>query len=76
LAAQLAEHVSCVEVISPDNTLDEMLGSAERPGKRELYFQAGAFEFWLCDMSGRMSFYDATGQIQKSRLCPGFPDQI
>jgi Uma2 family endonuclease len=66
----------CIEILSPTNTIDEMLGTAIRPGKRELYFQAGALEFWLCDETGKMSFYDSTGQIQKSRLCPGFPDRV
>src|SRR5258708_7446208 len=34
----------CVEILSPSNTADEMFGTTERPGKRELYFQAGAKE--------------------------------
>ena len=53
-----------------------MLGTPERPGKRELYLQAGAQEFWLCDETGRMSFHAATGPMSKSLLWPGFPDQI
>jgi len=51
-------------------------GSPEKPGKRELYFRAGASEFWVCDESGRLSFYGSSGQIQKSALCPGFPDKV
>ena len=66
----------CVELLSPAHTLAEMLGSPDKPGKRELYFRAGASEFWVCDESGRLSFYDSAGPIQKSALCPGFPDQV
>jgi Uma2 family endonuclease len=66
----------CIEVLSPTNTIEEMLGTPEKPGKRDLYFQAGAVEFWLCDESGKMSFYGRTGQMQKSALCPSFPDKV
>ena len=66
----------CIEILSPTNTPDEMLGTAEKPGKRELYFQAGAVEFWMCDEAGRMSFFEPSGQISKSILCPGFPDKL
>lgn len=63
----------CVEILSPSNPLIEMLGTPERLGKRELYFKAGAVEFWLCDEEGRMRFFDPQGEISKSALCPGFP---
>ncbi len=66
----------CIEILSPTNTLAEMLGTPDKPGKRELYFQAGAIEFWTCDEAGGMTFYSPTGQIQKSELCPGFPDRV
>jgi hypothetical protein len=66
----------CIEILSPANPLDEMLGTSEKPGKRELYFQAGAVEFWLCDESGKLSFFDSAGQLPKSRLCPGFPNKL
>ena len=66
----------CVEILSPTNTRAEMLGDAGRPGKRELYFQAGAIEFWICDAAGHISFYNRSGQITKSELCPAFPDKV
>lgn len=56
--------------------LEEMLCTTERPGKRELYFQAGAIEFWLCDQAGRMSFYGHSGQLARSALCPKFPENL
>jgi Uma2 family endonuclease len=66
----------CVEILSPSNTLAEMLGTTEKPGKRELYFQAGASEVWMCDATGRLSFYKPTGQMPRSELCPEFPERV
>jgi Uma2 family endonuclease len=58
----------CVEVLSPRNT------SAEMREKRNLYLNAGAKEVWICDQSGRMSFYDASANKMKfSVICPKFP---
>ncbi len=59
----------CVEVHSSSNTDDEM------QEKRELYFESGALEVWLCK-NGEMSFYNSGGRTEKSRLVPGFPAQI
>lgn len=33
-------------------------------------------EFWICDLEGRMTFYDPAGEIPRSQLCPGFPPRI
>jgi Uma2 family endonuclease len=66
----------CVEILSPANTVTEMLGTSERPGKRELYFQAGAREFWLCDETGHVTFYALSGLLARSALCPAFPDRV
>jgi Uma2 family endonuclease len=66
----------CIEILSPTNTRTEMLGTAQAPGKGELYFQAGAVEFWICDQSGHLSFYNRSGQIKKSDLCPEFPEKV
>ena len=66
----------CIEILSASNTREEMLGTPEKAGKRELYFQSGAVEFWICTESGRISFYDSSGQIRKSKLCPEFPEQL
>ena len=57
----------CVEVISPSNLLEEQMH------KGKLYLQAGAKEFWLCDEHGAMRFFDGTGPLERSRLCPEFP---
>jgi Uma2 family endonuclease len=66
----------CIEILSPANTAVEMLGAPGKPGKRELYFQAGAGEFWMCDESGHLSFYKPLGHLPKSELCPDFPDKV
>lgn len=57
----------CVEVLSPGNTVEEMAR------KRVLYFGAGAEEVWICDIAGRMHFFDASGFLQASHLAPTFP---
>ncbi|MCI5179099.1 MAG: Uma2 family endonuclease [Candidatus Electrothrix sp. AW3_4] len=62
--------VLCVEVLSPSNTLTEM------QYKRELYFEKGAQEFWICDQSGQMSFYDRNGERNASQLMAEFPVDI
>lgn len=66
----------CVEILSPSNPLAEMLGTAEKPGKRELYFKAGALEFWLCHEKGRMRFFNPQGEMPASGLCPEFPQSL
>ncbi|GMT49796.1 MAG: hypothetical protein IEMM0008_1335 [bacterium] len=60
----------CIEVKSASNTMEEMMF------KKELYLKAGADEFWLCDKSGDMSFYNAEGQIDQSIRFPDFPEKI
>lgn len=60
----------CVEVMSPGNTLAQLLH------KRDLYFASGAREFWLCDQQGGLTFYDKRGVLAASDLVPGFPRQI
>ncbi len=57
----------CVEILSPANT------RAEIEEKKQLYFEAGALEFWQCDGRGRLSFFAPDGPLKKSRLCPEFP---
>jgi len=73
--AQVRGHASCpiapeicVEILSPSNSMGAMLGSAAQPGKKELYFQAGALEFWLCDDKGQMRFFTPI-----IGLMPGLP---
>ena len=60
----------CVEIISPSNYLEEQMH------KGELYLQAGAKEFWLCDERGQVQFFDADGPLERSRLCPDFPTKV
>ena len=57
----------CVEIISDSNTKKEMLE------KKELYFEAGAQEVWLCSIDGEMSFYSLSGELKQSELIKKFP---
>ncbi|MBA4148390.1 MAG: Uma2 family endonuclease [Verrucomicrobia bacterium] len=57
----------CVEVLSPSNQ------TAEMEFKKQLYLQAGAKEFWVCDEKGRLQFFNASGKLPQSVLCPQFP---
>jgi len=61
----------CVEVFSPSNTNSEM------QIKRQLYFDAGADEVWICELDGSMSYYQSshpnTVRAQSVR-CPAFPN--
>jgi len=63
----------CVEVLSPSNTRQEI------QEKRRLFLEAGADEFWVCGMDGKMEFYlAATPETpsEASRICPGFPGKV
>lgn len=60
----------CVEVQSRSNT------TAEMADKRTLYFEAGALEVWLCDETGRVRFFDVSGELDQSSLVPTFPLRI
>lgn len=60
----------CVEVLSPDNTSDEIAT------KRALYFEAGAQEVWVCTDDGTVSFFASTGPLKRSALCPRFPVRV
>ena len=60
----------CVEVVSPSNT------HAELKEKRELYFEKGALEVWLCSAIGEITFFDRGGEIPNSVLFPNFPKTI
>ena len=59
-----------IEIKSSSNTQEEM------KFKKELYFKAGAEEFWLCNESGEMSFFNSDGQITNSAIVPNFPASI
>lgn len=60
----------CIETKSFSNTLEEM------KFKKELYFKAGAAEFWLCNEKGEMSFYSPEGEIINSAIAPSFPNSV
>ncbi len=60
----------CIEVISASNSKQEMLE------KKDLYFEIGAIEVWLCSPEGEISFYDRSGELATSRLLPDFPLRI
>ena len=60
----------CIEVLSPSNDEEEM---AE---KRQLYFNQGAKECWVCTENGTMQFYDSQGELRQSSLIPEFPQQV
>jgi Uma2 family endonuclease len=57
----------CIEVLSPSNSQREMVE------KRQLYFDAGAVEVWICDLDGTMTF---APKAEKSRLVPNFPAKV
>ena len=60
----------CVEVISPGNTRSEI------EEKRRVYFEAGAEEVWLCDVRGRLTFFQKDNpnlRCPRSTVCPKFP---
>lgn len=69
VAFELAPEI-CVEVLSPSNTVVEM------QMQRQLYFEAGAKEVWICDLAGRIHVYSQSNADEaktNSILCPEFP---
>jgi Uma2 family endonuclease len=56
--------------MSESNTQKEM---AE---KRELYFEVGAKEVWLCSENGEMRFFNAEHELIHSECVPDFPLKI
>jgi Uma2 family endonuclease len=60
----------CVEVLSPGNT------RAEMNMKKDLYLAKGAKEVWFCAEDGTMAFHDHSGVIERSEICPDFPERI
>jgi Uma2 family endonuclease len=69
IEASIAPEI-CVEIISTSNTKKEMAET------RQLYFDAGAKEVWLCNENGVMSFFNAEQQLTRSVLVPEFPERI
>lgn len=60
----------CVEVPSPSNRAEEI------DEKRQLYFQLGAQEVWICGEDGQIRFFESDDELLNSRLFPAFPKQI
>lgn len=60
----------CVEVLSPSNTPGEI------EEKKQLYFDAGAREVWLCTEDGTMEFYLPDSRASASLFAPDFPARI
>jgi Uma2 family endonuclease len=60
----------CIDLISSNNTRNEM------EEKRQLYFEQGAKEFWLCTEEGHIRFFNSRGGTNKSSLVPAFPSHI
>ena len=59
-----------IEIESPSNS------AAELEGKRLLYFEAGAREFWLCDENGNVRFFNPGGELNRSEFFGEFPGHI
>jgi Uma2 family endonuclease len=61
----------CVEILSPSNTREEI------DQKKQLYFESGAEEVWICDLRGVLIFFlkDAPDVLAASRICPNFPQR-
>jgi Uma2 family endonuclease len=60
----------CIEIKSASNTKEEM------NIKKDLYLEAGAQEFWVCDQNGNITFFNQEGELSQSLLVPNFPHQI
>ena len=60
----------CVEIFTPADFQEVQIH------RGQLYLQAGAEEFWLCNRSGGLQFLDAAGPLERSRLCPDFPVKV
>ncbi|MBM3838426.1 MAG: Uma2 family endonuclease [Verrucomicrobia bacterium] len=68
-SASIAPEI-CVEVMSLHNRRAELVS------KKDLYLKAGAREYWICDKDGRLEFFDASGQLSRSKFAPKFQTQI
>lgn len=59
----------CIEVLSKSNTDEEIK-------EKQLYFENGAYEVWICTQDGDMSFHNTGGELESSLLVPDFPKRI
>jgi len=60
----------CIEVLSNSNSKKEM------SLKKQLYFDNGAQEVWICDLYGKIRFYTQQNEIKQSEFAPDFPNAI
>lgn len=61
----------CVEIVLPTDSAEEVRE------KIALFFDAGAVEVWACDLLGNVNFFSsACVRLDKSALCPDFPQRI
>ncbi|RLC08457.1 MAG: Uma2 family endonuclease [Deltaproteobacteria bacterium] len=60
----------CVEVLSDSNTDEEI------EEKKQLYFENGAREVWICTKNGDMSFHNVKGNLESSAFVPEFPKKV
>lgn len=60
----------CVEILSPRNSNEEI------EQKKQLCFDAGATEVWICNEEGAMHFFNKETALEGSALVPGFPKNI
>lgn len=60
----------CIEVLSSNNTQEEMTE------KKELYFENGANEVWICDEIGHFRFFSHSDELDHSLLAPQFPNTL
>lgn len=59
-----------IEILSPSNS------QAEMDEKKQLYFELGTQEFWLCDKNGSILFFNPEQQCLASLIIPDFPKLI
>ena len=60
----------CVEIIPPSNT------QLEIESRQKLYFSQGAHEVWLCNLEGKVTFFDRVGEREYSAITPNFSVQL
>ncbi len=60
----------CIEVMSSANITEEM------DEKKNLYFESGAKEVWICDQNGGFQFFSPDNELKSSLLVPDFPKKL
>ena len=60
----------CIKVLSFSNTKSEI------NEKKNIYFEQGALEFWVCDNFGNISFFVKEEKIERSNIAKTFPISI